>query len=273
MKVIATILLVFFLKAEILYSQTTDYNIGARSKGVGNSNSNIADEWSIFNNVGGISGVENGTVFFGYDRYYGINGFNKVAVGAIQPIKWGNIGLSAVRFGDDLYNEQIASAAFGNKIGFVRLGLRVNYFQMRIADFGTAGAMFFDIGGIVELIPKLTFAAYISNFTLSELNNTEKTKLPVVMKAGISYKPIDALSLFFDIYKDVEYDPVFKAGIEYIVIQKVYLRTGLNTNPFKSFFGLGVDLGRFNLGYAVSTHEFLGTSHQASVSFTYQKKQ
>ena len=255
-----------------IVAQMSYYDFGSRSKGVGQSNTNLTDEWSIFNNVGGISGVKDGVVFFGYDQYFEIEGFDKVAVGAIHPFKFGNVGFSVLKFGDHLYSEQIVSTAFGNKIGFVRLGFRANYYQMRIDEFGTANSLFFDFGGIMELIPKLSFGAYISNFTLSKLNNSEKTMLPVIMKAGLSYKPVKKLSLNLDLFKEVDYKPVVKAGIEYIIVEKFYLRTGLNANPFKSFFGAGLHLSRFRIDYAVSSHQFLGTSHQASISYTYQKR-
>lgn len=211
-------------------------------------------------------------VFFGYSRFFEIEGFDNVAAGAIHPFNFGNVGISVFRFGDKLYNEQVASAAFGNKIGFVRLGARINYYQMRIDEFGTAGSLFFDIGGIVELISKLSFGAYISNFTLSKLSNSEKTNMPVIMKVGISYKPTDELSLNMDIFKDVDYEPIVKLGIEYRMIEKVYLRTGINTNPFKGFFGAGILLNRFQFDYAIGAHQFLGSSHQITVSYSYHKR-
>ena len=45
------------------YAQMNYNEFGARSKGVGNSNATTADEWSIFNNVGGISGAGHGAAF------------------------------------------------------------------------------------------------------------------------------------------------------------------------------------------------------------------
>ena len=272
MRIIILACLFFNFIPFYIFSQTIQIDMGARSKGIGNSNSNIADEWSIFNNVGGLSGVENGLVFFGYDRYFGIDGFDKIAAGAIHPFKFGNVGVSVYRFGDELYNEQVVSAAFGNKVGFVRLGFKANYYQMSIDEFGTTGSLFFDFGGIVELIPKLSFGAFISNFTLSKLNNSEKTRLPVIMKAGLSYKPAKEVSLNLDLYKNVDYKPIVKAGIEYIIVKKFFLRTGINTNPFKSFFGAGLHLNRFKIDYAICTHEFLGSSHQATVSYNYQNR-
>lgn len=272
MRIIITTFIFFNLISLSIHSQSIQIDMGARSKGLGNSNSNLADEWSIFNNVGGISGVNNGLVIFGYDRYFGIDGFNKIAAGAIQPFRFGNVGLSVYSFGDELYNEQVVSAAFGNKVGFVRLGFKANYYQLSIDEFGTTGSLFFDFGGIVELIPKLSFGAYISNFTLSKLNNSEKTKLPVIMKAGLSYKPAKEVLLNLDLYKDIDYKPVIKAGIEYTIVKNFCLRTGINTNPFSSFFGAGLHLKRFKIDYAIGTHHFLGTSHQASVSYNYQNR-
>ncbi len=253
------------------HGQLSDYEFGARSKGLGHTNTTMADAWSIFNNVAGISGPEAGVVFFGYDRYFDIEGFDKVAAGIIQPFGFGSIGISTLRFGDDLYNEQIVSGAFGNKIGFVRLGFRASYYQMRISDFGSASTVFFDIGGIVEMIPSLSFAAYISNFTASTLNDVNKTRLPVSMKLGLSYTPTEDIMLNFDLYKDVEFNPVLRAGLEYKIVDKLFVRTGFNSAPFKVFFGGGVSYGRFIVDYAITSSTFLGMSHQASVSFNYQK--
>lgn len=245
---------------------------GARSKGMGNSNSTFTDESSIFNNVGGISGVNNGMVFFGYDKYTGVEGFDRIAVAAIHPLSFGNIGASLYSFGDNLYSESTASLAYGNKIGFVRLGAKINYYQLRIDEFGTASAFYIDFGGVVELIPKLTFGAYISNFTLAKLNNAEMNELPVLMKLGFSYKPIEKINLNLDIYKDIEYDPVIRAGLEYILVKKFFLRTGVNSNPFRSYFGIGLLLKRFQFDYALSNHDFLGLSHQVNISFRYFNK-
>ena len=253
-------------------AQMSHTEFGARSKGLGNSNSILTDEWSIFNNVGGISGVENGVVFFGYDTNTNIEGFDIVAAGAIQPLKFGSIGMSVFKFGDELFSEQSVSVAYGNKVGFVRLGFKLSYYQMRIDEFGTAGSLYFDIGGIIELLPKLNFGAYISNFTLSKLSNPERSELPVVMKLGLLYTPVNKVRLNLDIYKDVAYKPIVRAGLEYVIIEKFYLRTGLNTDPFTSYFGGGILLDRFKIDYALGNNDFLGVSHQAAISFIFLKK-
>ncbi|MDZ7607224.1 MAG: hypothetical protein U5K79_16950 [Cyclobacteriaceae bacterium] len=169
-----------------LYGQSMEFGFGARSKALGDANTTIADSWSIFNNIGGISGVEKGVVSFGFNQFFAMEGFNSVAIGIVQPTAYGNLGVSAFRFGDDLYNEQLYSMGFGNKIGFVRLGFRANYYQVHIDEYGTAAGFFMDFGGIVELAPQWSFGASVSNFTASSLNDLDNAALPVVMKVGIS---------------------------------------------------------------------------------------
>lgn len=268
---LARIVLAYFLPGlSPLAAQSLDFDFGARSESMGNANTTITDEWSLFNNVGGISGLEKGAVFFGYNRFFDIEGFDKVALGVVQPIGVGSLGLSAVRFGDALYSEQMLSTAFGNKIGFVRLGFRASYYQLRIDEFGTSSAFLFDLGGIVELIPSVSFGAYISNFTASTLNNIDQSKLPVTMQIGISYLPTEDIILNLDVHKDVDFDAEIRAGLEYRIIEKVFVRTGINSNPFRAYFGGGLKFGKFKLDYAVTSHQFLGMSHQASVTFAYQ---
>lgn len=262
------VLICYFLSHNAGIAQPKDF--GARSEGMGHANTTLVDEWSILNNIGGISGLEKGSVFFGYNRFFNIDGFDKVAVGIIQPFGFGSVGVSAFRFGDQLYSEQMLSSAFGNKIGFVRLGFRASYYQMRIDEFGTSSAFQFDLGGIVELLPSISFGAYISNFTASKLNNVEKSKLPVIMKVGISYQPTEDIILNLDVHKDVDFGPEVRGGLEYRIIEKVYVRTGLNSKPFKAYFGGGLTFGRFKVDYAVTSHQYFGISHQASVVFAYQ---
>jgi len=261
---------IIFVSAN-LYGQSMDFGFGARARALGDANATISDSWSVFNNIGGISGVEKGVVSFGFNQYFDIDGFNSVAVGIVQPTHYGNIGISVLRFGDDLYNEQLYSLGFGNKIGFVRLGLRANYYQLHIDEYGTTAGFSMDFGGIVELAPQWSFGASVSNFTASSLNDLDDAALPVVMKVGISYKPVEQVSLLVDLVKDVEFDPEFRAGVEYWIHQKLALRTGINSQPFSGFAGFGLKLKQFEVDYALCSHQLLGFSHQLSVSFQYQK--
>ena len=108
-KITSTIFLLFFLQSFSSIAQVGEKDFGARSKALGNANSSLTDEWSIFNNVGGISGVDRGSAIFGYESVIALEGFDRISAGVIQPFKFGVGGLSVYRFGDELYNESLLS--------------------------------------------------------------------------------------------------------------------------------------------------------------------
>ncbi|HSZ26340.1 MAG TPA: hypothetical protein VK766_11490, partial [Cytophagaceae bacterium] len=68
-----------------------------------------------------------------------------------------------------------------------------------------------------------------------------------------------------EIEKDALYKPSVKAGLEYAIIEKVKIRTGINTRPFINYFGVGFQNQRFQLDYALSKHSSLGFSHCISI--------
>ncbi|MDZ7607223.1 MAG: hypothetical protein U5K79_16945 [Cyclobacteriaceae bacterium] len=79
------------------------------------------------------------------------------------------------------------------------------------------------------------------------------------------------MALLVDLVKDIEFDPEIRAGLEYWINQKFAIRTGINSEPFSGFAGIGLKLKQFDIDYAACSHQFLGLNHQLSVVFHYQK--
>jgi hypothetical protein len=77
-------MVILFSESSEVNAQSVQSDFGARSNGIGNANTTLTDEWSVLNNVGGISAIGSGSVFFGYQRYFDIEGFDRVGAGIIQ---------------------------------------------------------------------------------------------------------------------------------------------------------------------------------------------
>jgi hypothetical protein len=75
--------------------------------------------------------------------------------------------------------------------------------------------------------------------------------------AGISFKPTDKVFIATEIEKDLEYDPIWKMGLEYKFHEKFCARTGYNLNPNAAFFGLGFKTKKFAIDYALATQYIL----------------
>lgn len=255
----------FFLQA-----QSVSTLMGARAQGLGYASSCLKDEWAIFNNAGGLADIDHTTAAFTYASYPGFKPFNRMAAIVAVPSTYGVAGLGVFRFGDDLYNEQILTAAFSNTFGIASLGAKLNYIQYNAEGFGRRGVASFSFGGITRLTSRFSIGAHITNIFQPEISEGER--LPTLLAVGIGFTPSDKLLLTSEIEKDIEFPFTWKAGLEYKVYKKFTFRTGFNIRPQAAFFGFGFTPSLFQLDYAYSHSMNMGAQHQASVSYRFKKK-
>jgi len=266
------ILMLIGVSFQSAHSQNGNYNLGARSAAMGESSVSISDHWAVFNNVAGIAEIKAPSALFSYQNKYAISALSTFGAAFIQPLSFGTAGISAYRFGDDLFSEQKLSLSFADKIGFVSLGTTLNYVQFRIEGIGSKGLISIDFGGVVSFGERFFFGAYISNINQARIVSFENENLPTIMKVGFSYLPVDGLMLNAEIEKDLDFKERFKTGVEYKFYKQFYARTGFHTQPFSASFGLGFRPKKITIDYTFSNNPNLGDIHELSVAYLFQKK-
>ena len=253
------------------YAQIGSFNIGGRSAGMAGASLTLGDEYSLFNNIGGLGYVENHAAFASYQNRYGISQFQVIGAGAVYTHDIGNAGVGFYKFGDDIYSEQRIHLAISNKIQMVSLGLGVDYLQYNVSTAGTSQALAIQFGGIAEITPQLRFGAHIFNLNQAKFDSETGERIPTVMKGGFSYRPTNELMLNLEIEKDLDFDEVFKAGIEYQIVENVFARTGISTQPFIGTFGVGFYPKNLKFDYGFSNESTLGSIHEISVAYSFKK--
>jgi hypothetical protein len=254
------------------YGQNGSYLQGGRSQGMGHASVTLNDGWSIFNNVGGIAGVDHTQILLGYQHRFGLEFLNTISAAVVSPLRIGAVGVSAFRFGDDLFNQQKIGLAYGNKFGLASLGVKANYLQYNIDGFGRRGMLMMEIGGVAEITEKIFFGAHITNFTQTKLAEFDDERVPTLLKAGLSYRPIKGLMVNIETEKDVELPATIRAGFEYEIQELVSIRSGFSTFPFNNYFGLGLRPGNFTFDYAFSNSSAIGNIHHLSIILGLGKK-
>jgi hypothetical protein len=265
-------LLVFILWAKVAIAQSISTQMGARSAGMGYASAGSSDEWSLFNNPGGIGKFKQINTAFTYEVQSQLKGANRMAALFNHPFKWGAISTGIFRFGDDLYNEQALSIGLGNKVGIASLGAKLNIIQYHAEGFGVSRAISVDFGGITEITEKLYLSAFITNLTQSHIGDDHEP-LPTRLTAGLSYYPDKNIFLTTELSKELGYEATWRTGIEYSFHQKVYFRTGFNLTPNAAFFGVGIRKQKIRLDYSVQLNHFTGVAHQASASYWFSQKE
>lgn len=268
MKLLLTLLFI----GNFVYAANDNLPIGARAVGLGNAAATISDPFAVFNNIAGVASLTNTNIGVFYERRYNFSGFNIFSIVANQPTKYGNGAIGIYRFGDDLYNEMRINAGWAHKISFVSLGLQVEYLQTAIQDLGIKRNLVINFGGQAEITNQLVFGAHIYNLNQAKIADYKDERIPTIMKAGLSYKPIKQLLLNIEVEKDIVQKIKYKVGIEYIVLEKIRFRTGINIQPQVIFFGTGYSSKTFIIDYALTWHQQLGLSHSISLVYQFLRK-
>lgn len=266
---LTSLLIVLCLRAA---GQQSFSAIGARSMALGKASSCLNDQWSLFSNTAGLAQVKHSVAGFTYTSYPSFAPFNHMAVLFAFPTGAGTAALGMFRFGDDLYNEHVASAGFSNKFGIAALGVRVSYMQYHIPSYGTSGALTISAGGIADLTPHLSVSAHIVNINQPAISDEDAEHVPGWLVLGILLRPSEKARLMLEVEKKLDTHPTWKSALEYEVHTKLIARTGVNLHPQAAFGGMGFVTKKFRLDYAVAYDFLVGMCHQATVNYSFTKK-
>jgi hypothetical protein len=266
---ITVFVLIAFTAIKIVKAQSVSTLMGARAAGISYTSSVLKDEWSLFNNVGGLAGVEKANTSFAVDIRPAMPGANRVAAVFSVPLHLGVVGVGFFRFGDNLYSEQLISTGYSNRFGIASLGLKVNYVQYRSEIYGAKSLVTINFGGVADITPQLSVGAYITNINQPKLSDNDE-RLPTKLVAGFGFKPTEKLLVTTELEKDLDYDATWKGGAEYVVHKKIFLRTGFNLHPNAAFFGVGFQTWKLKVDYALQFSNTLNFAHQISAIYFIQ---
>jgi hypothetical protein len=253
------------------FAQVRHLGIG-RASGFANAAVTLNDQWAIFNNVAGLAWIDKTYLMSVYDNRFSMSGFNTVLAGMVGVNKWGVAGGWTIsQFGSDVYRETNLSLGLSHKLGNVSIGLRANYFQMSIEGLGTRRRILLEFGGVMQLSKTLWLGAHIYNFNQAKVADFQDERLPVVMKAGLSYRPTNKVMINLETEKDINFPQTIKLGIEYKIVSSLALRTGISTQPFIQSYGVEFSYYAFNILYTLSTHAQLLPSHQIGIAYHFRK--
>ncbi len=215
------------------------------------------------------------SVFSAYHSYYGFEGVNTLAFGAVVPLREELVaGFSVQRFGDKIYNEMAFGLGVAHRINRISLGLKASYRQIGVNASSISlskKALVVEMGGIAQLSSTVYLGAHIYNLAQGSYSGDGSEGLPTVLKTGLTYIPTQALRLSAELVKNTDYPASVRAGLEYEVIPHLLARSGIASKPYTNHFGLGFMGGNFDIDYAANSHSQLGWSHHVTLAYVWRK--
>lgn len=239
---------------------------GARSAGMGNTSVCLSDSWAILNNIGALNpdslrteAAVSGTGKFGTAHAGNV----AMAITGRLPNKNYSFGAGVVKFGSPLYSETRVTAGIARKINHINMGLALNYVQNYTEGMSSKNTVLAEAGGTVLIMKKLLLAAHAYNITASSIG-TERysTVVPQTLRTGIAFIPFKSNELILtgEAAFVPRYPALFRAGLEYRIIEALAVRLG--TEPTTSAYscGIGVFSTYLCVDCGLNIHPELGIS-------------
>ena len=244
---------------------------------MGNAVAAQSDQFALVNNIAGIATQRKASVFSSYHSYYGFEGVNTLAFGAVVPLREElAAGFSVQRFGDKIYNELSFGLGAAHRINRISLGLKASYRQIAVNAVSLSlskKALVLEMGGIMQLSSTVYLGAHIYNLAQGSYSGEGSENLPTVLKTGLTYIPTESLRLSGEFVKNTDFPASLRAGLEYEAIPNLFFRTGIASKPYTNHFGLGFAGGSFTFDYAASSHPHLGWSQHLTLGYAWKKEE
>ena len=253
----------------LVAAQDGDYNLGANSSAMGDASVTSVNSWALFNNPGASGALTATNAMVTYQNRYNIEGFHVIGGGGILHTRFVNIGVKYFKFGDDFFNQQLLGIVLSNKLQMVSLGGGVSMVQTHAEGLKDERKIIGEFGGLAEITEIISFGAHIFNFK-------HGMQHPTTMKAGLGVAPLENIGIHLEVQKQLETREVFKAGIQYGLLDFLLIRTGVNLQGYdngtntNATFGFGIDASGFLMDYAFTNGE-IGAIHELSLSLSLGK--
>ena len=278
------------------YSQVTNEHLYNGASSLSMAGSDVAFKnatWSIFINPAGLAEENVLSVVHSTESIFGLSIFkhSQTGVGFSLPTI-GKVGLSLDHFsanyqgrsiseetsmgfhhGLALQKDNNSTLLFGYSIRLQRLALGLSAGNTGDGsdgiDLGTHSSLGMDIGFLATLRDRFRFGSMVYNINQPQIGASSSTvDLPRRLRLGIAYSPYDLVWTTMGLSRSVGHLSQISSGIRYEILDGVYLRSGIQTNPNRFGSGMSYNWRKFTFTYGFLTHPILGLTQQFSFEFT-----
>ncbi|MCZ4243696.1 hypothetical protein [Pedobacter punctiformis] len=260
--------LLIFVSTSTLFAQN---NLGPRLTAMGNNGASTADIWSLQANPAGITGITSPSISLNYVKHLFSNEISTQGLVGVIPFGNNYTGISFQRYGFSAYNEMKIGFAYAKKFDKkLAIALDVNYFQLKIPNYGSSTGFSVDIGLLYHFSEQLSFGAFTANPSRQKYSAQEiEAQIPSSFNIGANYKASDKVLIATTISKVLNQSVDVKLGIDYKILDLLSLRAGLSAKPFKQYAGFGLNYKKFLLDMATAYDPNLGYAPQIAIGYAF----
>lgn len=238
----------FLSPVSIIYTRTSTYS------------SLLNDAFSFTANQAALARSKNFSAGFYGERRFLLAELSSYQLAVALPTRSGNFGLHGRYIGNSAFNESTLGLAYARTLGQVDVGVQFNYYQVRIAGYGNAAAVNFEVGGIFHVTDQFQTGVHIYNPTRSGIGKSGEEQLPLIYCFGLGYDASEKFFIGTEIQKEEDQPVNVNIGLQYSFDKKLFARAGISTATSSFYLGLGFVLNGFRIDVTASLHPSLGVT-------------
>jgi hypothetical protein len=191
-------------------------------------------------------------------------------IGAVIPVSKGAFGATMSYYGYSDYYELKSGIAYSMMLTEgLSAGIQMDYFNTHISGFyDDVHLLTFELGLIYRLNKEIYLGFHVFN-PLNYQVRKNTSEMPSVMRLGVGYQLLEDLLLCGEIEKELDKNLNLKMGIEYLILDRFVVRTGISSLPFQNSFGIGYKWNELKLGVSFLRHNILGYSPSVSLDYKF----
>jgi hypothetical protein len=216
-------------------------------------------------NPAGLSWIKRLSLEIGYERLYNMPDLAVSNVVLAHPLAGGGIGLNLHSFGNNVYREIETEVSVGRSIGAVAaLGATFGYHWLSIRDYGSDGDVSLSLGLQAKPMSNLIWGLWVRNLNEAQIGQSGDP-FPQETVVGASYDISQRILALLDVSKQPRYPETYKFGIEAWLNPYLVARAGIQHQPNRAGFGLGILWKVWQIDYGTASHVELGWTHSISL--------
>lgn len=269
-----SLLMALNLICQFCPGQTLRRPVAAPYLGTGAYSQNHVDVFSFTANQAALAQLKAAGAGVYGERRFLLNELNhfRAVTGIITAS--GNFAINAGYFGFSDYNETQLGLAYARKLGAkLDLGAQFNYNGIRLAGYGNAAAVSFELGTILHLTDRLHTGVHVNNPIGGKFGKDQEEKLPSVYTIGFGYEASDKFFASTEIIKEEDQPVNVNAGIQYKFLPQLQVRAGISSATTSGWMGLGLSWKSFRLDISASYQSQLGITPGVLFLFHFKEKE
>lgn len=233
--------------------------VSATYVGIGAYSNNHVDAFSFTANQAALAKLKSASAGIYGEKRFLLNELSLYDVAIALPTHSGNFGADARYWGFTNYSEAQLGLAYARSLeNKIDLGIQFNYYSIRIAGYGNASSINFEIGTLLHLTDKLNVGLHVYNPTQSKLGKSGEEKLASIYAAGIGFEPSQNFLFSVQVEKEEYKAANVIAGFQYKFLPQLMARLGVSATTSSIYIGIGLGWRFMRLDATASYHPELG---------------